>query len=157
MPIRDLSNDRTLPHTLFSSDLENNQNRYIIKITEGIELVRPVPSLATPLNCSNLNSACLKFSVPIKIFQIQDILNETERYLDTTDVLDVWPRPKEQYIMLPVWRSKTVTLLLYDHNSYGLVRTTLKKVNNISNKLFQTKWLKALLYYYSNTLCVGVG
>ena len=38
-------------------------------------------------NSSDLNSACLKVLVPEKIFQIQDMLNEIERYRDTTDGL----------------------------------------------------------------------
>ena len=38
-------------------------------------------------NSSDLNSACLKVAVPVKMFQIQDMLNETERYRDTTDGL----------------------------------------------------------------------
>jgi hypothetical protein len=31
---------------------------------------------------SNSNSACLKVLVPVKIFQFQDMLNESERYRD---------------------------------------------------------------------------
>ena len=38
-------------------------------------------------NSLDLNSACSKVLVPIKIFHIQDMLNETERYRDTTDGL----------------------------------------------------------------------
>ena len=38
-------------------------------------------------NSSDLNSACSKVLVPVKIFQIWDMLNETERYQDTTDGL----------------------------------------------------------------------
>ena len=36
-------------------------------------------------NSSDLNSACLKVLVPVKIFQIQVMLNETERYRGTTE------------------------------------------------------------------------
>jgi hypothetical protein len=38
-------------------------------------------------NFSDLNSACLKVLVPLKIFQIQDMLNESERYRDAADGL----------------------------------------------------------------------
>jgi hypothetical protein len=38
-------------------------------------------------NFSDLNSACLKVLVRVKIFQIQDILNESERYRDAADGL----------------------------------------------------------------------
>jgi hypothetical protein len=38
---------------------------------------------------SNSNSACLKVSVPVKIFQFQDMLNESERYQDAANGLEV--------------------------------------------------------------------
>ena len=38
-------------------------------------------------NSSDLNSACLKVSVPIEIFQFSDMHYETERYRDSTDGL----------------------------------------------------------------------
>ena len=38
-------------------------------------------------NSSDVNSACLTVLVPAKIFQIQDMLNETGRYRSTTDGL----------------------------------------------------------------------
>ena len=38
-------------------------------------------------NSSDLNSACSKVQVPVTIIQIQDMLNKTERYRDTTDGL----------------------------------------------------------------------
>jgi hypothetical protein len=34
------------------------------------------------------NSACLKVLVPIKIFQFQDMLNESERYQDAANSLN---------------------------------------------------------------------
>jgi hypothetical protein len=36
---------------------------------------------------SDLNSACLKVLVPVKIFQFQDMLNEIERYQDAANGL----------------------------------------------------------------------
>ena len=39
---------------------------------------------------SDLNSACLKVLVPVKIFQIQDMLNESEQYLDATTAYTHW-------------------------------------------------------------------
>jgi hypothetical protein len=36
---------------------------------------------------SDSNSACLKVLVPVKIFQFQDMLNESERYQDAANVL----------------------------------------------------------------------
>jgi hypothetical protein len=41
-------------------------------------------------NFSDLNSVCLKVLVPVKIFQIQDMLNESERYRDAADGLHVY-------------------------------------------------------------------
>ncbi len=40
---------------------------------------------------SDSNSACLKASVPIKIFQLQDMLNESERYWDAANSLYLHP------------------------------------------------------------------
>ena len=36
---------------------------------------------------SDSNSACLKVLVPVKIFQLQDMLNESERYQDAANGL----------------------------------------------------------------------
>ena len=36
---------------------------------------------------SDSNSACLKVLAPVKIFQFQDMLNETERYQDAANGL----------------------------------------------------------------------
>ena len=38
-------------------------------------------------NFSDLNSACLKVLVPVKIFQFPDMRNEIERYRDATNGL----------------------------------------------------------------------
>ena len=38
---------------------------------------------------SDSNSACLKVLVPVKIFQFQDMLNESERYQDAANGLQV--------------------------------------------------------------------
>ena len=38
-------------------------------------------------NSSDLNTACLKVLVPVKIFQFSDMHYENERYRDTTDGL----------------------------------------------------------------------
>jgi hypothetical protein len=39
-------------------------------------------------NFSDLNSACSKVLVPVKIFQFQDMGNESERYRDAANGLD---------------------------------------------------------------------
>ena len=50
-------------------------------------------SISTKTAClrkfSDLNSACLKEIVHVKIFQLQNMLNESERYLDATNGLYV--------------------------------------------------------------------
>jgi hypothetical protein len=40
---------------------------------------------------SDSNLACLKVLVPVKIFQFQDMLNESERYQDAANGL-LWPQ-----------------------------------------------------------------
>ena len=40
-------------------------------------------------NFSDLNSACLKVFVPVKIFQLPDMRNEIEQYQDATNGLFV--------------------------------------------------------------------
>ena len=42
-------------------------------------------------NSSDLDSACLKVLVPVKIFQIQDMLNEN-RFLNTFRGHNIWPQ-----------------------------------------------------------------
>ena len=42
-------------------------------------------------NSSDLDSACLNVLVPIKIFQIEDMLNEN-RFLDTFRGHNIWPK-----------------------------------------------------------------
>ena len=46
-------------------------------------------------NFSDLNSACRKVLVPVKIFQFQDMLNESVRYRDRTNGL-TWPKECSQ-------------------------------------------------------------
>ena len=41
-------------------------------------------------NCSDLDSACFKVLITVKIFQIQDMLNEN-RFLDTFRGHNIWP------------------------------------------------------------------
>jgi hypothetical protein len=46
---------------------------------------------------SDSNSACLKVLVPVKIFQFQDMLNESERYQDAANGLQfLWTKLSRQ-------------------------------------------------------------
>ena len=49
-------------------------------------------------NLSDLNSACLKVLVPVKIFQFPDMYYETERYRDSTDEAYSGPQCRRDYM-----------------------------------------------------------
>jgi hypothetical protein len=51
---------------------------------------------------SDSNSACLKVLVPVKIFQFQDMLNESERYQDAANGLE-WKLGLNQLFLVQHW------------------------------------------------------
>ena len=65
-----------------------NNEKFVIKFVKIKQL--SVKKKTAGLRCGNfsdLNSACLKVLVPIKIFQFPDMRNEIERYRDATNGL----------------------------------------------------------------------
>ena len=79
--------------------LNNEKNCRIISEHE-IAVCEKTAGLWTGIWISDLDSACLKVLVPVKIFQFEGMHNETERYRDTTDrlyLMTIYPLPVSYY------------------------------------------------------------
>ena len=71
-----------LCHRVFSSSVSLNNEKICCAISEDKIAVCEKTAGLRSGNFSDLNSACQKVVVPVKIFQFQDMLNEN-RFLDT--------------------------------------------------------------------------
>jgi hypothetical protein len=67
---------------------------------------------------SDSNSACLKVSVPVKIFQFQDMLNESERYQDAANglKLDSENAANDHSVKFKIYRASMLPIAIQAYN-----------------------------------------
>ena len=71
----------------FHPSVSLNNEKICCAISEDKKVICEKTAGLRSGNFSNFNSACGKVLVPVKIFQFQDMLNESVRYRDRTNGL----------------------------------------------------------------------